>query len=313
MKVPVRDVRSTDEAPLRRRLRSRGLRALVKASGWLPSSAVAGALAPLAARGLPRRYRAALDDNVEAALPGLAAVDPLSAERVSNTHVFSREVARFAAEQASHWIRLARGAQGARGAWVDDLVEIDSSVERLDEVLAAGRGALVVTAHIGNWELLCARLARRGHEGAVVGRVRRKDPSHRWLVDMRRAYGIETIPQDASPREALSVLRSGGVLGLLTDLRVRQLDGVPRPLLGASALTMTAPAAFARAHGAPLVPVRCVRRGPGYVLSVEAPLWLRADLERTEAMHDLLDRQNEVFGRWIADTPEQWAWHQRRW
>ena len=76
---------------------------------------------------------------------------------------------------------------------------------------------------------------------------------------------------------------------------------------------MTAPAAFARAHGAPLVPVRCVRRGPGYVMSVEEPLRLRTDLERAEATRDLLDRQNQLFGRWIADTPEQWAWHQRRW
>ena len=313
MKALGRDVSSADTAPLRRRLRARGLRALVRASGWLPPSTVAGALASLAACGLPRRYRSALEDNVAAALPGLAALDPRAAARVSDTRAFGREVARFAAEQASQWIRLARGARGARGGWVDDLVEIDASVERLDEVLAAGRGALVVTAHIGNWELLCARLARRGHEGAVVGRVRRKDPSHGWLMDMRRAYGVETIPQDASPREALGVLRRGGVLGLLTDLRVRQLDGVQRPLLGASALTMTAPAAFARAHGAPLVPVRCVRRGAGYVLSAEEPLRLRTDLERVEATHDLLDRQNQLFGRWIAETPEQWAWHQRRW
>ena len=96
----------------------------------------------------------------------------------------------------------------------------------------------------------------------MVGRVRRKDPSHSWLMDMRRAYGVETIPQDASPREALGVLRRGGVLGLLTDLRVRQLDGVQRPLLGASALTMTAPAAFCptrRTAGAGAL--RATRRG----------------------------------------------------
>ena len=86
-----------------------------------------------------------------------------------------------------------------------------------------------------------------------------------------------------------------------------------RPFLGAPALTMTAPAAFARAHDAPLVPVRCVRRGARYVLSVEEPLRLRLDLQRAEAAYDLLDRQNEIFGRWIAETPEQWAWHQRRW
>lgn len=299
--------------PLRRRLRARALRGLVRTAGWLPPGALARGLRPLASRGLPRRYRDVLEENVAAANGGLANLDPRAAARARETEPFSRDVARFAAEQAAHWVRLARGARGPRGAWVDELVTLDPTVERLDAVLAEGRGAIVVTAHIGNWELLCARLARRGHRGAVVGRVRRNDPSHLWLVDMRRAYGIETIPQDAPPRQALDVLRSGGVLGLLTDLRVRQLDGVELPFLGTPALTMTAPAAFARVHRAPLVPVRCVREGTGYRLSVDAPLELDRTLARHDAMVDLLTRQNELFGRWIAETPEQWAWHQRRW
>ena len=72
---------------------------------------------------------------------------------------------------------------------------------------------------------------------------------------------------------------------------------------------MTAPASFARAWRAPLVPVRCVRAGDEYVLSVEEPLGLSPDLDRQDAELDLLRRQNETFSRWIADTPEQWAWY----
>ena len=72
---------------------------------------------------------------------------------------------------------------------------------------------------------------------------------------------------------------------------------------------MTAPASFARAWRAPLVPVRCVRSGDEYVLSVEEPLGLNPDLDRQDAELDLLRRQNETFSRWIADTPEQWAWY----
>lgn len=300
-------------------MRAAALRGLVRSAGWLPprllTGLLSGALRPAARIALTTRYRSVLESNLEATLPGIRDLDPSVAERLEDTARFGREVASVVSEQASHWVRLARGTEGRRGAWLEEQVRLGPGVEHLDKVLSEGRGAIVVTAHLGNWELLCARLRRRGQEGAVVGRVRRGDPSHRWLIDMRAAYGVQTIAQDEHPRSSLEVLRRGGVLGLLTDLRVRQLDGRMVPFFGAPALTMTAPAAFARAHRAPLVPMRCVRL-PGddtFTLMAEEPLALRKDLGREDALMDLLTRQNQVFERWILETPEQWAWHQRRW
>ena len=316
--------------PLRRRVRAALLRGLVRSAGILPEPAIRSGLRPLCRAGMARRYSATIDANLDAAIPGLLELCPDTASRLADRAAFKRDVAAFAAEQGAHWIRLARGAAPAsdssapptesshgpdRGAWVDDRVEIDSSIAHLDERLEDGRGAIIVTAHIGDWELLCARLRRRGQVGAVVGRVRRNDPSHRWLTDMRQAYGVETIAQDASARHALRVVKNGGVLGLLSDLRVRQIEGRTLPFLGTPARVMTAPASFARALAMPLNPVRCVRP-PGsdrYVLSAEKPLFLRADLPREAAADDLLTRQNAVFARWICETPEQWAWHQKRW
>jgi lauroyl/myristoyl acyltransferase len=76
---------------------------------------------------------------------------------------------------------------------------------------------------------------------------------------------------------------------------------------------MSAPAALARAAKLPLVPVRCVARGKRYLLSAEQPLELDAALDRKAATLDLLARMNATFERWIRETPEQWAWHQKRW
>ena len=300
------------QEPLRRRVRAAALRGIVRTAGVLPPTALRTSLAAAAPLLLSRRQRAVIAENARIAAPRL---DELAAARglppLPPPDALARACARFAAEQFTSWIRLARGAgpTDPQGEWVERAVSLDPTVERLDEVLALGRGAIVVTAHLGDWELLCARLRRRGHEGAVVGRVRRKDSSHRWLTDMRRAYGVETIPQDAHPRAAMRVLSRGGVLGLLTDLRVKRLASRPVPFLGAMAPTLTAPAAFARAWRAPLVPARCVRSDRGFTLSVEEPLFLRGDLGRHGAEEDLLRRQNEVFGRWIAESPEQWAWY----
>jgi KDO2-lipid IV(A) lauroyltransferase len=172
---------------------------------------------------------------------------------------------------------------------------------------------LIATAHLGNWELLAAALRRRGLDGAVVGRHRRKDSSSTWLVEMRRGLGIATLAQDEPARRVLEILRRGATLGILCDLEVRRLDGRFVPFFGRPALTMTAPAALARAARASIVPVRCVARGPRYLMSAEAPLALRPELDRDRAQQLLLGQLNAVFERWIREDPEQWAWHQPRW
>jgi KDO2-lipid IV(A) lauroyltransferase len=171
----------------------------------------------------------------------------------------------------------------------------------------------VCTAHIGNWELLAASLRRRGFAGAVVGARKRRDPAADWLVAMRRAYDVESLPQKIAPRRLLERLRAGETLGLLCDLEVRRVAGAWLPFFGVPALTMTAPAALARAAHLPLFPARCVLRGERYRLIVDEPLALDPALPRRAAALDLMGRVNAVFEGWIRTDPEQWAWHQPRW
>jgi KDO2-lipid IV(A) lauroyltransferase len=96
---------------------------------------------------------------------------------------------------------------------------------------------------------------------------------------------------------------------------VRRLDGEFLPFLGRDALTMTAPAALARATQRPLLPARCVfdRARGRYVLSFEPALEPDPALDRRARTRDLTLRLNAVFERWIRAHPEQWAWHQPRW
>jgi len=222
-------------------------------------------------------------------------------------------VRRHAARQFASWLRIA-ATDSSTGGWIDELVEVHPSIARLDEALALGRGAIVATAHIGDWELLAARLVRRGHAGAVVGLRRANDPSSMWIEAARARHGVRTIPQSAPPRELLDVLARGGVLGILCDLDARRLDGMELPFLGHPARTLTAPAALARASRAPVVPVRCVRRASArYELLCDEPLEFAVDLGRDLARRRFLEALNATYASWIRADPEQWAWHQDRW
>lgn len=299
--------------PLRRRVRARALAGLTRVAAPLPSGLVRAGLGGLASLSRFTRYERVVRSNLELAL----GAETSAAERAR----IARGVRRHSARLGEEWLRLSRsGAPGtpnaARGDWIDAAVELDGSIEILHDELARGRGAIVVTAHVGNWELCCARLARLGLEGAVVGYRKPNDPSGRWLADMRRAYGVTTLPQTTSARELVEGLRRGATLGLLADLEVRRLAGAFLPFFGVPALTMTAPAALARAHRAPLVPVRCIARDGGrgpYELCVDPPLAIDRGLPRKAATLELTERLNGLFERWIRAAPEQWAWHQRRW
>jgi len=292
---------------LRRRLRARALSAAARAAGWLPEPALRAALGAatplLRLSRLERRTR----EQLELALGG--ELDARARAKIA------AGVRRHTARLAADWLRLAEAGDPAspRSAWIDGAVELDASRAHLDRLRDAGRGILIVTAHLGDWELLCARLHRLGLTGAVIGFERPNDPAHRWLERVRAGYGVTTLPQHTGARTILRTLRAGGTIGLLCDLEVRRLDGEFVPFFGRPALTMTAPAALARAAELPLLPASCVWCDGRYRLRFEAPLELDPALDKQAAQLDLLTRLNATYERWIRATPEQWAWHQPRW
>ncbi len=294
--------------PLRRRLRARAWSSFSGLVRVLPESSIRLPLSVLA-----RGARFASTESTVRANLELALGDETSrAERLQ----IAAGVRTHAARLVYEWARL--GAGRSELAWLKQSVVVDDSIERLEELYARGQGVILVTAHIGNWELLAITLRERGFNGTVVGRQRANDSSSRFLVDMRSAWGLNSLPQDCSAREPLRVLQSGAILGLVTDMEVRRIDGEFLPFFNTPALCMTTPAAFARAAGLPLLPVRCVRpkNAPAnapYRLSIEEPLALDTSLSREAGRSDLTRRLNSVYERWIRETPEQWAWHQPRW
>ena len=286
--------------PLRRRLRARALATLGSLAGGPLDPLVTGPLRGIALAARWSRYDALAERNLAMALPELDAAERARVRRAMWSH--TRRI-------VHEWLVLS----GERRERVLEQVDLGDSVARLRELSRDGRGLLLCTAHLGNWELLAARLRREGFDGAVVGYKKRRDSSADWLVGLRASLGVRSLAQDESPRELLSVLRSGGGLGLLCDLEVKRLSGTWLPFLGVPALTMTAPAALARASGLPLVPLRCVARGAGYELRVEEPLELARDRDRRAAEEDLLVRLNATYARWIRAHPEQWVWYRPRW
>ena len=188
------------------------------------------------------------------------------------------------------------------------LVELEGR-EHLDGALASGRGAVVVTAHLGCWEVLAGALAARGYPLKALAQPLREPRLEKLLRRHRARMGIETLSSMDSPLAAVRHVQQGGFLGVLMDQRMKR-GGVTVNFLGQSTRMTDAPARLALAAGAPLLPVG-ISRGADHRHRARAlPAVETASLVSAPALTQALA---DALGALIRETPEQWMWIHPRW
>ncbi|MCB1184974.1 hypothetical protein KDM41_16220 [bacterium] len=182
----------------------------------------------------------------------------------------------------------------------------------LDEAVADGRGVIVVTAHLGNFELGGRVLARRFPVLDVI-KPMRNPLFDRHLERLRARFGIATVPMDHAGRTVLAHLRRGGVVTLLVD-QDAGAAGLRTPFLGRPASTWPGAARLALRTGAPLVPVAIVRGDDGgHVLHIGRRIAPPAGPADAAAVAALTARISAAVETFISRDPGQWFWVHRRW
>ncbi|MFN8546908.1 MAG: hypothetical protein U0527_02795 [Candidatus Eisenbacteria bacterium] len=163
----------------------------------------------------------------------------------------------------------------------------------LEAVRAEGRGAVLVTGHIGTWELVGAALGGRGWPVNVVVATQRNARVDALVTRMREAAGLRVLRTDQGLRPMLRVLRANEFLCFLNDQDAGP-NGCFVPFLGRPASTALGPARFARLAGCPLVCGYSLRRPDGtYDLEITEPIRLRPDLPLEEAEREVTRRMVE--------------------
>jgi Kdo2-lipid IVA lauroyltransferase/acyltransferase len=184
-----------------------------------------------------------------------------------------------------------------------------------DAARARGRGVILVTGHLGNWEVLGAWLATLGTPVWVIYHPFREKRLDRFVYGRRERVGVRGIPAEGSPLRALRALRRGEILGILLD-RVPRGESVACTFFGRECRAASGPARLALATGAPVVPaclvyrqgVMRVRFEPA-IDSAEVP----AGADLGDVLRESTQRQARVLEDWIRDSPEQWPWFYDRW
>jgi len=188
----------------------------------------------------------------------------------------------------------------------------------LEHYLAArarGKGVLIVTGHLGAWELSSFYHSLMGHPmGMVIRRLdnRRLDE---FVNRIRCMHGNFVISKDDFGRGLLTAMHEGGTVGILMDTNMTPPQGEFVKFFGIDACTGTGLAHIARKTGAAVLPGFMVWEAAErkYVLrfgpEVEMP-------ETEDVAADILEgtrRSTAVIEAWIRRYPDQWLWIHRRW
>lgn len=189
-------------------------------------------------------------------------------------------------------------------------IESVSGLDHLDRALDQGRGVVMLTGHIGNWELLGAWLCQKGYPMYAVVQ-RNEDPETEALIEeSRRRIGLKTLSKSFGLRGVVKALRQGAVVGLLADQHGGELTV---DFMGHPARTFTGPAVFSLLAGAPIVPVVSFRRAPFRHEVVALPPLALPRGDRDAQIEALTVEVNELLEGLVRRHPEQWLWLHRRW
>lgn len=262
-------------------------RLLEQFAAWLPARA-ACALAQLAADrrwSVNRPLRRTIAANLSRLLgTPVREDDPMGREVCRN---FSRSLLEFFAFQRAH-----------------PALAIEGQVH-LERCRALG--TILLTGHLGNWEVGAALIRRMGIAVTVVAQGHEDPQIDAMFVRQRRRCGLGVVPRgERAAQASLQQLRQGAWLGVLGDWDLTG-DGL-RVCFGAGRLAVPrGPAVLSLRTGAPVLPAVLIREGPwAFRLFVEEPIWPAREASIERAVESLSRRYAEVLARYACRFPAQW-------
>ncbi len=191
-----------------------------------------------------------------------------------------------------------------------ELVIIDSRTEKHLQQLN-GRGAVILMAHLGNWELLMAVLRKYGMVSVVARGQKQFDD---FVVNCRARYGVTTLHDNSSESQLITArLAAGEMVTTVLDRNVSHAKGVIALFMGKPAFTPYFPVNLADYGKAPVLPAFLIPEGMLYRLIVDEPIDVEVKGDRIDAYIQYSQEFVDVIGKYVRKYPQHWFWGHKRW
>ena len=186
--------------------------------------------------------------------------------------------------------------------------------ENLLNTIKSPKGVIMISAHIGNWEMCHLFLSSYLQKSQVVVAQNQPYIIERIIHKLRTSTGNTIISKKGAMIKLVRTLRKGKMIGLLIDQGTSRREGVDVTFLGRNTYATHAASLLAARYNCPVLPVYCIRESDAKLtVVVEPPLKLhktddvRADLQtNTQIMTDSVEKMVSLY-------PEQWLWFHKRW
>jgi KDO2-lipid IV(A) lauroyltransferase len=196
----------------------------------------------------------------------------------------------------------------------DRWVEEEVGAEHMTEALRAGRGAICITPHLGNWEIGGLLFAFKGGKLNVLTLDERDLDTRSFREEMRRRKGIKNLyinPKDDSSMailEAVKALRRNEIVAMLGD-RIESQKTMVFNFFGRKTAFPIGVAILAMATEAPVLPVFVVMESSRkYKGIIEPPVYFNATSreDREAVIREGMERLIKKFEAYIEKYPDQW-------
>lgn len=240
------------------------------------------------------------EDNLKLAFPYFDA-----SQRQKFLREFYQELGITFLEMLASFYRFSR--------FVEKFSDVEGK-ENLQKVLAQGKGAFVMTAHLGNWEVLCVTGPEFiGTPVTMVTKTLKPDWFHRVVSLTRELTGVKMACEPKTMPTILRALKKNEIVGMVMDQYTGAPVGARVPFFGTPVGSHTALATLALRTDVPVVPAIAVRKPDGrFLIRFEPPFETLEDENQELAVLKNTAQYVKHTENWIKEFPYQWMWIHRR-
>jgi len=197
-------------------------------------------------------------------------------------------------------------------AYLEEHIRWDD-IRPIQTVLAAGKGMLVLTGHMGNWDLLCSIAPKFNYPTTIITKTIKNNAINTVWMEIRNRFGLKFVPAHNSYRQCLSALRKNEIVGFAIDQNMIDTEGVFVDFFGKQACTTPGLAYMSAQSGAAVVPVFMIRLEQGRHLVKTLPAIPPPPDRKPETIREYTQIYTKVMEDMIRQYPDQWIWVHRRW
>ncbi|MDP2928014.1 MAG: lysophospholipid acyltransferase family protein [Candidatus Omnitrophota bacterium] len=196
--------------------------------------------------------------------------------------------------------------------YIDKNIKLEN-LHYFDQALARGKGVIVLTAHLGNWELGGVVIAQLGYPFWVVALPHKNKKVNDFFDAQRNRKGVKVIAMGKAIRSCITEIRNNNMVALAGDRDFTE-RGIIIDFFGRPMHFPEGPAALSLMTGASIVPGFMLRNPDNsFTLRIEKPIEFLPSGDKAKDLANLIKVYKVVIEDYIRKYPEQWYVFRRFW